>query len=74
MPASERRRLPGIEDKRADLLHAGVTMLAAIFDVFEIGGKAKGFEFKDNMTVHVVRTPTEKKHWQRWPENVLILS
>jgi beta-glucanase (GH16 family) len=33
-------------------------------DVFEIGGKAKGFEFKDNMTVHVFRTPTEKKHWQ----------
>jgi beta-glucanase (GH16 family) len=33
-------------------------------DVFEIGGKAKGFEQKDNMTVHVFRTPTEKKHWQ----------
>lgn len=26
-------------------------------DVFEIGGKAKGFESKDNMTVHVFRTP-----------------
>jgi beta-glucanase (GH16 family) len=33
-------------------------------DVFEIGGKAKGFEYKDNMTVHVFRTPTERKHWQ----------
>jgi beta-glucanase (GH16 family) len=33
-------------------------------DVFEIGGKAKGFEFKDNMTVHVFRTPMERKHWQ----------
>ena len=33
-------------------------------DVFEIGGKAKGFEKKYNMTVHVFRTPTEKKHWQ----------
>jgi beta-glucanase (GH16 family) len=33
-------------------------------DVFEIGGKAKGFEFKDNMTVHVLGTPKEKKHWQ----------
>ena len=36
MPAAERRRLPGIEDKRADLLPAGVTLLATIFDVFEI--------------------------------------
>ena len=33
-------------------------------DVFEIGGKAKGFEKKDSMTVHVFRTPTEKRHWQ----------
>ncbi len=36
MSATERRRLPGIEDKRADLLPAGVTLLAIIFDVFEI--------------------------------------
>ena len=33
-------------------------------DVFEIGGKAKGFEKKLNMTLHVFRTPTERKHWQ----------
>jgi beta-glucanase (GH16 family) len=33
-------------------------------DVFEIGGKAKGFERKDNMTVHVFQTPQEKRHWQ----------
>lgn len=33
-------------------------------DVFEIGGKAKGFEHKVNMTVHVWQTPQEKKHWQ----------
>jgi beta-glucanase (GH16 family) len=33
-------------------------------DVFEIGGKAKGFEHKLNITVHVWQTPTEKKHWQ----------
>ena len=33
-------------------------------DVFEIGGKAKGFEFKDNLTVHVFRTPRERRHWQ----------
>ena len=33
-------------------------------DVFEIGGKAKGFEHKVNMTLHVWQTPTEKKHWQ----------
>ena len=36
MPAAERRRLPGIEEKRADLLPAGVTLLTTIFDVFEI--------------------------------------
>ena len=33
-------------------------------DVFEIGGKAKGFENKYNMAVHVFQTPKEKKHWQ----------
>ena len=33
------------------------------FDVFEIGGKAKGFERKYNMNVHVFRTPTKKEHW-----------
>ncbi len=32
-------------------------------DVFEIGGKAKGFEHKYNMNVHVFRTPTTKEHW-----------
>ena len=32
-------------------------------DVFEIGGKAKGFENKYNMTVHVWQTPMERKHW-----------
>jgi len=32
-------------------------------DVFEIGGKAKGFEHKYNMNVHVFRTPTKKEHW-----------
>jgi beta-glucanase (GH16 family) len=32
-------------------------------DVFEIGGKAKGFEHKYHMTLHVFRTPQEKKHW-----------
>jgi exopolyphosphatase/guanosine-5'-triphosphate,3'-diphosphate pyrophosphatase len=36
MPADERRRLPGVEEKRAELLPAGVTLLATIFDVFEI--------------------------------------
>jgi len=36
MSSAERRRLPGIEDKRADLLPAGVTLLAKIFDVFEL--------------------------------------
>jgi beta-glucanase (GH16 family) len=32
-------------------------------DVFEIGGRAPGFERKDNMNVHVFRTPTENRHW-----------
>ena len=32
-------------------------------DVFEIGGKAKGFEYKYHMTLHVTRTPQEKRHW-----------
>jgi beta-glucanase (GH16 family) len=32
-------------------------------DVFEIGGKAKGFENKYNMNLHVMKTPQEKKHW-----------
>jgi beta-glucanase (GH16 family) len=32
-------------------------------DVFEIGGKAKGFERKYNMNLHVFQTPREKKHW-----------
>jgi exopolyphosphatase / guanosine-5'-triphosphate,3'-diphosphate pyrophosphatase len=36
MSATERRRLPGIEDKRADLLPAGVTLLVTIFDVFAL--------------------------------------
>jgi beta-glucanase (GH16 family) len=33
-------------------------------DVFEIGGKAKGFEHKYNMTLHVTEMPPGKKHWQ----------
>ena len=32
-------------------------------DVFEIGGKAKGYERKYNMTLHVFKTPNEQKHW-----------
>jgi beta-glucanase (GH16 family) len=32
-------------------------------DVFEIGGKAKGYERKYNMNVHVFRTPAENEHW-----------
>lgn len=33
-------------------------------DVFEIGGKAKGFERKYNMTLHTWLTPNSKEHWQ----------
>ena len=33
-------------------------------DVFEIGGKAEGYEHKVNMNLHVFRTPAEKKHWR----------
>ncbi len=36
---------------------------ATEIDVFEIGGKAKGFENKDNMTLHVWKTPRKKEHW-----------
>src|SRR3954452_3122760 len=36
MSTAERRRLPGIEEKRAELLPAGATLLATIFDVFGI--------------------------------------
>jgi len=36
---------------------------ATEIDVFEIGGKAKGFERKYHMTLHVTQTPQEKKHW-----------
>jgi len=36
---------------------------ATEIDVFEIGGKAVGFEKKYNMNLHVFRTPTEKRHW-----------
>jgi len=36
---------------------------ATEIDVFEIGGKAKGFEHKYHMTLHVSRTPREQKHW-----------
>ena len=32
-------------------------------DVFEIGGRAPGFERKYNMNVHVFRTPEEERHW-----------
>jgi beta-glucanase (GH16 family) len=33
-------------------------------DVFEIGGRAKGFERKDNITLHVMKTPADERHWQ----------
>lgn len=32
-------------------------------DVFEIGGKAKGFEHKYHMTLHVTKTPKVTEHW-----------
>ncbi len=37
-------------------------------DVYEIGGRAPGFERKYNMNVHVFRTPTETRHWSRHGE------
>ena len=36
---------------------------ATEIDVFEIGGNAKRYEHRDNMNVHVFRTPEEKRHW-----------
>jgi len=49
----------------------GVPGWGTEIDVFEIGGKAKGFEHRYNMNVHVFRTPAskEKNHWSchgRW--------
>jgi beta-glucanase (GH16 family) len=38
--------------------------LVTEIDVFEIGGKVKGFESKYNMTLHVTELPPEKTHWQ----------
>ncbi|MEM8945345.1 MAG: family 16 glycosylhydrolase [Planctomycetota bacterium] len=32
-------------------------------DVFELGGKAIGFEHRYNMNLHVFATPTEQRHW-----------
>lgn len=34
-------------------------------DVFEIGGRAPGFEQKYNMNLHVFETPAEKRHWSK---------
>ena len=34
-------------------------------DVFEIGGRAPGFERKYNMNLHISKTPEEKRHWSR---------
>ncbi len=34
-------------------------------DVFEIGGRAPGFEKKYNMNVHVFKTPAETRHWSK---------
>ena len=41
----------------------GVPGWVTEIDVFEIGGKAPGFEHKYNMNLHVFRTPKEDKHW-----------
>ena len=38
-------------------------------DVFELGGKAKGFEHRYNMNLHVFHSPDSKEHWNtggRW--------
>jgi beta-glucanase (GH16 family) len=35
---------------------------ATEIDVFEIGGKARGHENKYHMNLHVLRTPTERRH------------
>ncbi len=34
-------------------------------DVFEIGGRAPGFEQTYHMNLHVFATPTEQRHWSR---------
>jgi exopolyphosphatase/guanosine-5'-triphosphate,3'-diphosphate pyrophosphatase len=36
LPATERRRLPGLDDKRSDLIIAGSVVLAVAFEVFDL--------------------------------------
>jgi len=36
---------------------------ATEIDVFELGGKARGFERNYNMTIHVWSMPNDKRHW-----------
>jgi beta-glucanase (GH16 family) len=36
---------------------------ATEIDVFELGGRARGFERNDNMTIHVWSMPNDKRHW-----------
>lgn len=43
--------------------HTGIPKEQTEIDVFEIGGKALGFERKYNMNAHVFQTAQEKRHW-----------
>lgn len=43
--------------------NTGLARQGTEIDVFEIGGKAAGFERKYNMNLHVFETPAEKRHW-----------
>jgi len=36
---------------------------ASEIDIFELGGKGKGFERNYNMTIHVWSMPNDKRHW-----------
>jgi beta-glucanase (GH16 family) len=43
--------------------HGDTPGLITEIDVFEIGGKAKGFERRYNMTLHVSEPPDGRNHW-----------
>lgn len=43
--------------------HTGIPKEQTEIDVYEIGGKAVGFERKYNMNAHVFQTAQEKRHW-----------
>ncbi len=62
MPVAERRRLPGVEEKRAELIPAGVTLLATIFDVFEVGEMVTSdWSLREGIVLDAVQHPRPRR-------------